>query len=339
MKEEDIPSAHWSRQKEKAAGYWHFKFVLILFRFLPAIFLLILAFPVGFFYFVFSKKARAESRRFLTRAASLIDRPETAKKCRSSFGPLRHIISFSLTLVEKLQAWGAGEQTGERASIIIHYQDDNIKEFVEGLENGEGAFVIASHLGNTDLLRGLVSSNQTRVSRSVPVAAIIDMEVTANFSRMLKELNPNTALDVVSANEIGPHTAARFEERLAAGGMETSTGDRTAPTTTSAAGAAKNLMIPFLGEEAPFPQGIFYLAALLKAPVYFVFALRRGHLSLKSEYDMHVHRYALSTEGGRKERFRASSDMARSFAALLERYCKEEPFQWYNFFDFWQKEV
>jgi predicted LPLAT superfamily acyltransferase len=115
----------------------------------------------------------------------------------------------------------------------------------------------------------------------------------------------------------------------------TSTGDRTPAST----GAAKNLLIPFLGEEAPFPSGIFYLAALMNAPVYFVFALRRGHLSLKSEYDMHVHKYGRSCEGGRKERLRDSFDMARSFAALLERYCKEEPFQWYNFYDFWQKEV
>jgi predicted LPLAT superfamily acyltransferase len=191
MKAQEESSGHWSKQKEKAAGYWHFKFLLILFRFLPVIFLRILAFPVGFFYFLFSKNARVESSRFLARAAPFVDSPETAKKCRSSFGPLRHIVSFSLNLVEKLQSWGV-----KFSSANLHYQDDDIGEFAEGLENGKGAFLITSHLGNADLLRGLVNSNQTRVSRSVPVTAIMDREVSANFSRMIKELNPNSAMEV-----------------------------------------------------------------------------------------------------------------------------------------------
>jgi predicted LPLAT superfamily acyltransferase len=333
MSKTEEPSVHWSRQKEYAAGYWHFKFLLILFRLVPDIVLRIIAFPVGFFFFLFSKNARTESRRFLARAAGFAGESGTAKKCRSFFGPLRHIISFSLALVEKLLSWGA-----KFSSIKIHYQDDDIKELVDGLENGKGAFLITSHLGNTDLLRGFVSLNRTKVSKTVPITAVMDMEVTAHFTRMLKELNPNSTLDVVSASEIGPHTAFFFEEKLAAGGIVTVAGDRTAESA-----AMKNLMIPFLGEQAQFSQGIFYLAVLLaaeiKAPVYFIFALRRGHLSLKSEYDMHVHKYSLSLEGGRKERFRAASDMAYSFAALLEGYCKEEPFQWYNFYNFWQREA
>jgi predicted LPLAT superfamily acyltransferase len=77
----------------------------------------------------------------------------------------------------------------------------------------------------------------------------------------------------------------------------------------------------------------------MKAPVYCVFALRRGDLSLKPEYDIHVHKSTISFECSRKERFNQSSLLARSFAALLENYCKKNPFQWYNFYDFWSKEV
>jgi hypothetical protein len=43
-------SLHWSHQKEQAAGYWHVKFMLILFRLFPVVVLRVLAFPVGFFY-------------------------------------------------------------------------------------------------------------------------------------------------------------------------------------------------------------------------------------------------------------------------------------------------
>ena len=329
MKKSDASPAHWSRQKEQAAGYWHLKFLLILFRLLPVIALRILAFPVGFFYFLFSKKGRAESRRFLTRAAPFADNAETAKRCLSPLAPLRHIVSFSLTLVEKLQSWG-----GKFSFANIHYQNDDVVELVELLKNGKGAFLVTSHLGNAELLRGIVSFGRPGISRKVPITAIGEIRTTAHFNRMLKELNPQSTVDIINPNEIGPHTAALLEEKLAAGGIVTIAGDRTSSHETE-----KGLTIPFLGEEAPFSIGTFYLPVLLKAPVYFVFGLRRGALSLKPEYNIHVIKCALSFDCTRKERILRSSELARSFAELLESYCKKEPFQWYNFFDFWSKGV
>ena len=324
---------HWSQHKEKAAGYWHIKLMLVLFKLFPVIILRVIAFPVGFFYFLFSKKGRDESKRFLHKAAPFVTKPETAHKCRSPFGPLRHIVSFSLNLVEKLESWG-----GKFPFKNIHFQNDDVDELIRELENGQGVFLITSHLGNIELLRGLASFSRTGVSRETPITAVIDMKVSENFSRMLKELNPQSSFDIINAAEIGPHTAVMLEEKLAAGEMVTIAGDRTAAG-SHAGDSGKNLIIPFLGEEAPFSPGIFYLAVLMKAPVYFVFALRRGDLSVKPEYDMHVHKSPLSFECSRKERFSQSSRLAQSFAALLESYCKETPFQWYNFYDFWLKEA
>jgi predicted LPLAT superfamily acyltransferase len=323
---------HWSQHKEKAAGYWHVKLLLILFRLFPVVILRIIAFPVGFFYFIFSKKGRNESRRFLQRAAPFAANPGTAKKCRSPFGPLRHIVSFSLNLIEKLQSWG-----GKFQFKNIHFQDDDIEKLIHDLESGKGVFVITSHLGNIELLRGLASFNRTGVSRKIPITAVINTTVSEKFTRMLRELNPQSSFDIINAGEIGPHTAVILEEKLAQGTLVTIAGDRTA---VSSHAGGKEFMIPFLGEPAPFSPGIFYLAVLMKAPVYFVFALRRGGLSVKKpEYDMHVHKSALSFECSRKERFNQSSLLAESFAALLENYCKQTPFQWYNFYDFWLKEA
>jgi len=330
MKKEETP-LHWSQYKEKAAGYWHVKLMLVLFKLFPIIILRVLAFPVGFFYFLFSKKARDESKRFLQKAAPFTEQSKMAKKCRSPFGPLRHIVSFSLNLVEKLESWG-----GKFQFKNIHFQNDDIEELIDELENGKGVFLITSHLGNIELLRGLASFNKTGLSRKTQVIAVIDTKVNENFSRMLKELNPQSNFDIINAGEIGPQTAVIMEEKLAEGAMVTIAGDRTA---ANADGQKKNLMIPFLGENAPFSQGIFYLAVLMKVPVYFVFALRKGELSLTPEYDMHVHKSTLSFECSRKERFAQSSLLANSFAVLLEKYCKENPFQWYNFYDFWLKEA
>jgi predicted LPLAT superfamily acyltransferase len=323
-KPEEAP-LHWSQHDEQAAGYWQLQFLLVLFRIFPTVVLRIIAFPVGFFYFLFSKRGRTESRRFLQKAAPLVEEPRIAKKCRSPFGPLRHIISFSLTIVEKLQAWG------NRFPLKnVYFQDDDITELVRELENGKGVFLIFSHLGNMELLRGLLYFGKTRVSRKIPFTAIMDMKTTAHFNRILKELHPQSDMDVISGDDISPATAVLIEEKITAGGMIVFAGDRTSVD-------GKNRMIPFMGKEAPFSSGIFYMPALVNAPVYFVFALRRKDLSLKPEYDMHVHKSPLSFDCPRKDRLVRSSLLTDSFASLLEGYCKKQPFQWYNFFDFWQE--
>jgi predicted LPLAT superfamily acyltransferase len=325
---------HWSRQKELAGGYWHIKFMLFLFRIFPVVILRILAFPVGFFYFLFSKNARVFSKRFLMKVAPFIENPEAQKRCRSPFAPLRHIVSFSLALVEKLQSWG-----GKYRFENIHYQDDDGARLTADLENKKGVFVITSHLGNAELLRGLVNFDTTSVSRKVPITAIINLTVTKSFNRVVKELNSRYDMGIITATEIGPHTAPFLEERLSLGGIVTIAGDRTSGGKTE-----RSLALPFLGEDALFSQGAFYLAALIHAPVYFIFALRRGDLSIRPDYDIYVHKSSFSPESfpsdsTRKERLRLSASLANDFAAHLENYCKERPFQWYNFFDFWLKEV
>jgi predicted LPLAT superfamily acyltransferase len=90
-----------------------------------------------------------------------------------------------------------------------------------------------------------------------------------------------------------------------------------------------------LNEKAAFPYGPFILAALLNAPAYFVFALRRGDLSLSSHYDMHVHKSSLSFDCPRREREKRTAELARLFSEQLEYHCKQHPYQWYNFYDFW----
>jgi len=336
MKKTEETPLHWSQHKEKTAGYWNVKLMLVLFKLFPIIILRVLTFPVGFFYFLFSKRARAESKRFLQKVAPFVTQHDLAKKCRSPFGPLWHIISFSLTLVEKLESWG-----GKFQFKNIHFQNDDIGELINDLENRKGIFLITSHLGNIELLRGLASFNRTGVSRKIPITAVIDMKISENFSRMLKELNPQSSFDIISAAEIGPHTAVILEEKLAHGGIVTIAGDRTAASSVAnhVGDSAEKFTISFLGGEASFPLGVFYMAVLMKAPVYFIFPIRRGDLSIEPEYDMHVHKTVLSFDCSRKEKFAQSSRLAHSFAELLENYCKQNPFQWYNYYDFWVKEA
>ena len=323
MKREPVtPNAsHWSAQKEQAAGYWHVKLMLIFFRLLPPVVLRLFAFPVGFCYFLFSKAAREQSRLYLRRIAA----SEQSAKKRSS---LAHILSFALALVEKVEAWG-----GKVSFKRIHFQDDDIGGLIARLENGEGALLVSSHLGNMEFIRALAGFNRTGVSREIPVNAIVDTAVTAHFNRMLNELNPRSVTRLINARDMGPETIITLQERIAAGELVVIAGDRTSPNAES-----RSLTLDFLGGRAAFPYGPFFIAALINVPVYAVFALRQKDISLSSHYTLRIHRSPVSFDCPRGERGSRIEELARWFAALLERYCKERPAQWYNFYDFWQSE-
>jgi predicted LPLAT superfamily acyltransferase len=318
---------HWSRHREEARRYGILKLTLILFRLLPGPLLRLWAYPVSFFYYVFSRRARRESLRFLRKAAA------AARDERGSGFPLRpfrHILAFSLTLIEKMESWG-----GKASGDCLHYQaDDDVGDLKEHLSSAKGALLICSHLGNAEFLRGLATLGHTVVERNVPITSIVDVSVSEHFNRMIREVNPEVMMNIVSTAEIGPGTIIQLQDRIAEGGVVVIAGDR-----TPANSRGRLFRFPFLGEEASFAFGSFFLAALLDAPTYFVFALRQKDVSLFSpRYDVHVHKSHVSFDCSRARREERIEELARAFAGKLESYCKRCPYQWYNFFDFWANE-
>jgi predicted LPLAT superfamily acyltransferase len=315
-------SNHWSEYREEA-GYWYVRLLFLMFRVLPVFFLRLWAFPVSFFYYLFSKRAREESRRFLEKLGAALKKGEGGKS--PSLRPLGHIFAFSLAVVEKIEAWGGKVSFGR-----IHFQEDDIGNLVGDLEQGRGALLICSHLGNSELLRALADYDRTGVSRSIPVTSVVDFSVSALFNRMLREFNPQSMARIISAKDFGPDTVVLLLDRMKAGELVVIAGDRTSANTRN-----KTIPLAFLGEEAPFPYGPFLLAALLNAPTYFVFALRRGDLSLSAQYDMYVRKSPLAFDCPRRERENRIRELARLFAEQLECLCKQHPYQWYNFYNFW----
>ena len=309
-------SPHWSEQKEVIHGYGPLRLTLALCRRLPVICLRLLAFPVALFYYAFSTQARQESARFLRQA-----KIATGAK---NLHPLRHILDFSLALVDKMEAWG--NKTNVSRVMLCTADAHALRQ---NLENGTGALLICSHLGNMDALRGLAHSQHTGVSRDISVISIFDFAVTPQFNRMLQEWNPGAAMNVIQVQDMGPDTVLRLHDHIAGGGLVVIAGDRLA-----AGSRDRHFFLPFLGKNAPFGPGPFLLAALLQAPVYFVFALRQKSL-LFPVYNVYAHKSPVSFHGSRKEQKMQTEILARHFVECLEQYTRIAPYQWYNFYPFW----
>jgi predicted LPLAT superfamily acyltransferase len=88
--------------------------------------------------------------------------------------------------------------------------------------------------------------------------------------------------------------------------------------------------VDFLGSAAPFPQGPFRMAALLRGPVYFMAALYGGGKRYDVYFEPLIDYEIVLGKGGA-----GVSAGVRQYAQTLARYCRLSPFNWFNFFDFW----
>lgn len=109
--------------------------------------------------------------------------------------------------------------------------------------------------------------------------------------------------EALSRNEIIATTADRFLQ-----------GNRTVPA-------------KFLGETAHFPQGIFQLIKTFRAPYSFVYGIKRK----PQHYNFYCRPHRMVTKETTVEM------IVEDYVSDLEKMVKENPEQWFNYYDFWKK--
>lgn len=316
----DEKKLHWADTKEVVSSNKPLKFLLLLFKIFPRFVVHIFAFPVGFFYYLFSARARRECRLYQKQLKSF-----TGGKVPGKIRPAAQIISFSLCVLEKMEGWLGKVQY---KNLISGERD--LQPLIDQLEQGKGAVLVGSHLGNMELLRSLSSFNRTGVNREISVTTIMESKATEQFNKTIEEINPGAAMNVVDPSDITPDTMIFLQEQIENGGLVVFAADR-----TSARSRLRTIRKSFLGKEADFPYGVFLLCVLLKAPVYYVFGLRAKTLSIFPKNYMFVEKSAVDIEVPRSKREECISNLCEEYVRTLERYCVDFPFQWYNFYNFW----
>ena len=306
-------SGKWYEVKQRHnLGY---RLIFLVMKILPAVVMRFLAFPVGFFYFLFGKETRAVSRKYLENCLG-----RKAKNLEIA----KHIMSFALNLIENIQSWA-----GVFSFKNISWENDDINLLVSDINKRRGNLIIISHFGNAQLLKGLASLGESGTAQKVNITTISNENVSGGFNSLLNELNSDSSLKIISTDNIGPETILILQERLEKGETVVIAGDR------ESAHSGRNIEIPFLGEKAKFPYGVFLLVALLNVPTYFVTGLRQKDFTLYPKYSMLVKKNPISFDCPRSEREKRICESAKNYAENLEDLCRAHPYQWYNFFDFW----
>ncbi|MCK0508408.1 acyl-CoA synthetase [Aromatoleum anaerobium] len=254
------------------------------------------------YFLLFAPAARRASRAYLARVLGRAPRPAEL---------FRHFLSFAATVHDRI--------------YLLNERFDLFDIRVQGVELirdivacGDGVFLIGAHMGSFEVIRAV-----GRQQPGIRVAMVMYEDNAQKINRTLAAINPAAEQDIIPLGRLDSMLQVR--ERLDDGMLVGMLADRSV-------GPDAVEQVDFLGEPANFPAGPWRIAAMLKRPVILMVGLYRGG----NRYDIHFERLADFTAVTRETRGAAQRDAIVRYAARLEHYARQAPFNWFNFFDFWQ---
>ncbi len=306
--------AHWSKRKEQGTVLG-IKTLLAVYRvFGRKVFDLILKLVMRYYHLT-GKSARQASEIYLDQLQQHAKQQNiTLPQPLDSY---QHLLSFGRTMLDKLAAW-QGDFSVD--NLTIHGQH----HFEEMAEKQQGVVILGSHLGNIELCRAL-----GRRHSHVKINALVFTEHAEQFNAVMKAVNPSSELNLIQVSSMGPDTAILLQQKIEQGEWVVIVGDRTSTSVES-----RVVWADFLGKPAPFPQGPFMLASVLKAPVYLLFGLRDDNAETP-HFNVYFEHFSDQIVLPRKSRQEALDNVVQQYAQRLEHHTLQAPLQWYNFFNFW----
>jgi len=92
------------------------------------------------------------------------------------------------------------------------------------------------------------------------------------------------------------------------------------------------LPMEFIDGPANLPTGPWMLSMVLKVPVILCFAVYMGG----NRYKIRFHKVCDGEPVARAVRQERLRQDMQQYAAVLEQYAQAHPYNWFNFYDFWE---
>lgn len=257
---------------------------------------------IALYFFLFAPKARGASLDYLRRV--LGRRPQARDR-------FRQVMSFATTIHDRV--------------YLLNERFELFDIAIEGEElvgvrprPGGGAFLLGAHLGSFEVTRAL---GRRRAGLRVSMVAYEDN--ARKLNAMLAAINPAAKVDTVALGSV--EAMLRVRDLLEEGVYVGMLGDRTP-------GGEAVMEVAFLGEVAKFPLGPMRAAALLGKRVILMLGLYLGG----NRYRVVFEEVADFSGMEGREREAAVREGVVRYVGRLEEYCRRYPYNWFNFYRFWE---
>jgi predicted LPLAT superfamily acyltransferase len=272
--------------------------------------------PIVVYFFVTGGEARKASMNYLQTLFALPRQRAAIVPSPSWLHVFRHLHEFAENLLDRLIVW-----SGDAERICI---DEPGTEYLRDLtRQRRGGILLCSHLGSYDMLR-LLSGQM-----GIVVNVLMFTRHSARINAFFRRLNPGLELHLIDFQPDSISAVLQMKAAIDRGEFLGLMGDRVWVTERE-----RSVSIPFLGRRARFPLGPFLLQSVLGCPLFLTTCIRTG----PGHYAVSTQPFAPAGAVPRRNRAKSAEDLARRYAAALEEWCLRAPYQWFNFFDFWNDE-
>ncbi|MGH8032201.1 MAG: acyltransferase [Luteimonas sp.] len=260
--------------------------------------------PITAYFMARRGPERRDSRAYLTRA---FGRPARLRDVA------RHLHTFACTTMDRVFLLSE-----ELRPFDVDVQGlDGLRR---QLDEGRGALLYGSHLGSFEVLRVLA-----RKRSEYRIRVVLDKAHNPAMTQLLDALNPEIARGVIDASQDGLSLMLAIKQAADEGALIALLVDRAHPD-------APTQPATFLGGTAQFPVAPWLIAAALKLPVTLGFGLYRGG----NRYDLVFEPFSdHGIDMPRRERSTQLQALIQRYATRLEHHAHSAPFNWFNFYDFW----
>jgi predicted LPLAT superfamily acyltransferase len=257
---------------------------------------------IAAYFFTFAPTARRHDRAYLRKV--LGREPNAADR-------YRHLLAFATTIHDRVYL------LQERFDLFdITIEGEAVVQ--QALDAGQGAFLMGSHVGSFEIIRAI-----GRRQPGLRVAMAMYEDNARRINAMLAAINPNAAAEIIALGHID--AMLKIQDYLDRGTFVGVLGDRTL-------GNEASVRVNFLGQPARFPVGAMRAAAIMRRPVIFMIGVYRGgnryHTAFESLADF--------SSVDPRQREAAVQAAIERYAAVLEKHIRGDPYNWFNFFDFWR---
>ena len=252
------------------------------------------------------------------------DRPgiQALKKFRKNAGfkhtnifhLFRHYYSFGMVLIDKVTF-----SIKKNPPFKFTFINENM--ISEALAQGKGVILLSAHIGNWEIIGNLLSDRL-----STPTYAVLFDNEKQKIKKVFKSVTENRRFATVTMTDNILDVIIPIKEALKNNGIVCFLADRFI--------SSSKVTMQFFGEEATFPTGPFEIAAITGTPILPVYSIKDSltHFTTKSYQPI---LFENSTKENRQEHIRQAME---TFITTLEDVAKQHPYQWFNFYDVWERE-
>jgi predicted LPLAT superfamily acyltransferase len=225
----------------------------------------------------------------------------------------RNFYQFGQVLLDKLAV-----MAGFNAKFNFTFEgEEYLKKMVD---EKTGGLLISAHIGNFEMAGYMLERLKTNVN-----VIMFDAE-HAKIKDYLSSVT-NRNYNIIVIREDNSHiyeiNKALLEKQIIC-----LHGDRYLRT-------SKKMSSDFLGEEAYFPTGPFYMAMKFNVPVSFVFAMKEKKNSYHFFASPPVY---YQQEGLQQKRDQTILTIIKDYICEMEKTIRRYPSQWFNYYNFWDKD-